>query len=235
MNHLDEERLAELAMKTVARQITSAEQAELEALSEREPAAQHQFAQRLVEARVLAESTALLHATESRTGELPGYARERLQSKVRQTYGTRRVNPIGPISTLGWLWRLGLGGALGLAALTFLVTSLRPKPSKWVIHLAMLDPVGEQRGVETNRLTALVGSWPDVKLNTFKTSEELSAWRNSQAGAGGNDSVFVVYDLSAGELLVTGIKQGRPFEKRFEVGDNLALILEQARRLIAEQ
>ena len=49
------------------------------------------------------------------------------------------------------------------------------------------------------------------------------------------DTVFVIYDRSAGELLVSGKKRGRPFEKRFEVGENLASVLEQARRFIGEQ
>lgn len=234
MNHLDEERIAELAMKTAARQITPAEQAELEALLAREPAAKAEFAQRLAEAQALAGAASLLNATESQTGELPGYARERLRTKVRETYGAPVTNAKAAGPRPGWTWRLALSWASGFAVVA-LAVSLLLRPQAPVIHVAMLDPIGSARGGDANGLTVLQKSWPEAKADALKTSDEVAAWKNALAEAGKKDVVFVIYDRSAGEVLVTGNRHGRAFEQRFEVGENLAVVFEQARRFIAEQ
>ncbi len=234
MNHPDEERLAELAMKTVARQMTAAEQAELEALCARDPAAKAGFERHLAEARALAEAASLLDATESRTGELPGHARERLRTKVRETYGASRANPMPASQRPWWKWRLVLGWTSGLAVVALLTMTLL-RPQEPVIQLALLDPVGSVRGAGTDALAALQTGWPEAKATAFKTADELTTWRSGLTGTGGKDVVLVIYDRSAGELVVAGKKRGQQFEKRFEVGEDLAPVLEQARRFLRER
>ena len=234
MKHPDEERLAELAMKTVARQMTAAEHAELEALCARGPAAKAGFERHLAETRALAEATSLLDATESRTGELPGYARERLRTKVRETYGASRANPEPASQRPWWTWRLALGWASGLAVVALLTMTLL-RPQEPVIQLALLDPVGSVRGGGPDALAALQSGWPKAKATAFKSADEVTSWKNGLVGTRGKDVVLVIYDRSAGELLVSGTKRGQPFERRFEVGEDLAPVLEQARRFLGEQ
>ncbi len=235
MNQQDEQRIAELAMKHAARQITPGEQAEQAELFAREPAVRREFERRRAEAQALSEAASLLNATESQSGELPGYARERLRAKVRETYGSAPAasKPVGQSS---WhSWRLKLGWALGIAAMVAVVVLLTLQPREPVLHLAMLDPAGTVRGSENSALAALQSGWPETPANVFKTADQLAAWKNQATAATTKDTIFVIYDRSAGELWVSGKKRGRAFEKRFEVGGDLAPVLELARRFIGEQ
>jgi len=91
------------------------------------------------------------------------------------------------------------------------------------------------RTVAEPELSALLRGDPEAWDDAFRTTDEVAAWRNGLTTGGAKDTVFVIYDRSAGELLVSGTKRGRPSEKRFEVGADLAPVLAQARRFIAEQ
>lgn len=234
MNDRDEQRIAELAMKTAAGQITPAERAEQDLLFAREPAARREFERRRAEAQALSEVASLLSATESQSGELPGYARNRLRAKVRETYGTPAVasKPNGERTRLSW--RLVMGCVLGPAMIVIVIALLLRAPEP-VLHLAMLDPAGAVRGNETKALAALQSGWPEAKASAFKSAEQIETWKNSLTADNPKDLVLIIYDRSAGELLVSGKKRGRPFERRFEISGELTPILEQARRFIGEQ
>ena len=87
MNSMNDERFFDLAMKVLARQGTDAERAELDALLAREPELKAEFERLRAEVGVAKEALPLVNASEATTGELPAYARVRLQTKVRQTLG----------------------------------------------------------------------------------------------------------------------------------------------------
>lgn len=233
MNHLDEERLIELAMKTAARQITPAEQSELEALLAREPESRRLFEERLAEARALAEAASLLNATENRTGELPGYARERLRTKVRQTYGAPKPET-RPTVPKAWPWRLVLGWASGFAvvALAFLILWPQPGP---VIHVAMLDAAGATRGGGNEERALIERVWPDQPVSEFRKAEELDAWKLQETMKAKRSSALVVYDRAAGEVQVAGSHRGEPFAKTFAVEADLKATLDAVRRYLDEQ
>ncbi len=233
MNHLDEERLIELAMKTVARQINPAEQSELEALFVREPEARRLFEQRLTETRALAEAASLLNATENRTGELPGYARERLRTKVRQTYGSAKPET-QPTAPKLWPWRLVLGWSSGFAAVALAFLFLWPQPAP-VIHVALLDAAGATRGAASEDRTSLEQVWPDRPVSEFRKAEELTAWKIQETTKAQRSSALVIYDKAAGEVQVIGSHRGQVFAKTFTVEADLKATLDAVRRYLDEQ
>lgn len=232
MNHPDEPRIAELAMKAAARQLTPAEQAEVEALQTGEPAGRREFAQRLAEAKALVEAASLLNATESRTGELPGYARERLRTKVRQTYGAAASAPAEAASA--WTaWRRWLSVAAGAAAIVCAALLLFPAPAP-LIQVAMLDPVGATRGGPNPELTALREAWPKQAISEFRTQADVEAWGQSPA-VQAKDRALVVFDRSAGEIRITGSRKGVAFARTFPVKTDLKRVLAEAERFVAAQ
>src|SRR3989442_420323 len=85
MISMNDERFFDLALKVIARQSTAAERAELESLFASQPELKAEFERLRAEAHLAKEVLPLAAAAESTAGELPGYARERLQTKVRQT------------------------------------------------------------------------------------------------------------------------------------------------------
>jgi hypothetical protein len=232
MNHPDEPRIAELAMKAAARQLTSAEQAEVAALQAGEPAGRREFEQRLAEAKALAEAASLLNATESRSGELPGYARERLRTKVRQTYGAP-VSAPAPAAPAWTVWRRWLSVAAGAAAVVCAALLLFPAPAP-LIQVAMLDPVGATRGGPNPELTALRETWPRQAVSEFRTQADVEAWGQTVTGMA-SDHALIIYDRSAGEIRVTGRRKGASFARAFPVETDLKPVLAEAERFVVAQ
>jgi hypothetical protein len=87
MNSKNDERFFDLAMKVIARQCTDAERAELDALLVRAPELKGEYERLQRAARTVRDTLPLIEAAQATEGELPAYARERLQTKVRQTLG----------------------------------------------------------------------------------------------------------------------------------------------------
>jgi hypothetical protein len=232
MNHLDEERLIELAMKTAARQITPAEQSELEALLAREPEARRLFEERLAEARALDEAASLLNATDSRAGELPGYARERLRTKVRQTYGTTK--PETQPAAKPWPWRLVMGWASGFAVVALAFLILWPQPAPF-IQMAMLDAVGATRGASNEDRAAIEQLWPQQSVSEFRRTEELEDWKIRAMADMKSSAALVIYDRAAGEIQVTGNNRGQSFAKTFVVETSIDSTLKDVKQFIDSQ
>src|SRR5438445_8986434 len=84
---MDDQQFFYLAMKIIAQRSSDAERAELDALIAAQPELKAQFEQLRAQASTAREILPLLDATEATAGEFPAYARERLQTKVRQTLG----------------------------------------------------------------------------------------------------------------------------------------------------
>jgi hypothetical protein len=82
---MNDQRFFDLAMKSITHQTTDAERAELDSMLASHPELKAEFEKLRTEARVAKEVLPLTAATDSSAGQFPAYARERLQTKVRQT------------------------------------------------------------------------------------------------------------------------------------------------------
>jgi hypothetical protein len=232
MNQPDESRIAELAMKTVAHQLTSDEQAEVDAILTGGRAGKIEFERLLAEAKALADVMSLMTAAESTTGTLPGYARERLRTKVRQTYRAENAAKAKAIYTWS-AWRLWLSATAGLATMICAALLLFQAQAP-VVQVAMLDPVGSTRGGANSELMALKEAFPKGEVSEFRTQEAVDILGQKMASNAG-DRALVVFDRSAGEVRVTGSKNGVEFIRTFAVENDLKRVLHEAQSFVVAQ
>ena len=225
---MNDERFFDLAMKVIARQCTDAERAELDALLARAPELKTEFARLQAEVRVAKEALPLVNATEATAGELPAYARERLQTKVRQTL-SRPAGEKEPDRSFAWGLRWWLGLAATAAVVVLVVLPIFRAPNGPVIQLAMLDTAGGTRGVDTNEVLLLRKAWSTATLDTFTNVETLHEWEIK----GKPDAVKIIYDRAGAEVRVLGRWKGKVLEKTFLIDQSLATTLKQARDYIA--
>ena len=230
MNSMNDEHFFDLAMKVIARQATDAERAELDALLAREPALRAEFERLRADARVAKDALPLVDATQSATGELPAYARGRLQTKVQQTLG-RPAAEKEPDDSLAWGWRWILGLAAATAVVIFVALPMFRTPNAPVIQLAMLDTSGGTRGTDTNEAALLRETWSKATLNSFTNLAALREWETTLKP----EAVKIIYDRAAAEVKVLGKWRGQSFEKTFLVEQDLATALAQAKAFIGEQ
>jgi len=224
---MNDERFFDLAMKVIARQATDAERAELDARLAREPDLRAEFERLQADARTAREALPLVDATQATAGELPAYARGRLQTKVRQTLGRPAVEK-EPDHSLAWGWRWVLGLAATAAVVLLVALPILRAPNAPAIQLAMLDTAGGTRGIDTNDLVLLRESWVTATLDSFTSAEALRNWETNSKP----DAVKIIYDRAAAEVRVLGTWRGRSFEKSFLVEPDLAAALKQARDFI---
>ena len=236
MNSMNDERFFDLAMKVIARQATDVERAELDALLAREPELQPEFERLRAEVRVTRDSLPLVNATEATVGELPAYARGRLQTKVRQTLGrpeTVDASQKAKERSAMWVWRWALGLAAATAVVVqVLVPTFNPSP-KLVVQVAMLDLAGDTRGGDTNEVPLLQQAWANAKIDSFTQPELLRLWETNWPAKA--DVVKIIYDRNAAEVRVLGRWHGKAFQNSFPVETNLAATLAQARGFVQEQ
>src|SRR6266568_2551372 len=234
---MNTERFFEFATKACAGQCTDAERAELESMLASEPELRVELKRMQADARLAREVLPLLEASESSSEEFPAYARERLQTKVRQTLAGRKAStePAGETERkMMWRWRwvLGLASATALAA--FLMLTLVNRPSEPVIQVAMLDTAGATRGFDTNEAALLRQTWEKVTVDSFSNVEDLRAWEAKLRAQVKSRAVKVVFDRAAGEVRISGRWKGRSFEKAFLIEQDLATTLQQADAFIKE-
>jgi len=229
---MNDERFFDLAMKVIASQATEAERAELDALLAREPESKAEFERLQADVRIAKVVLPVLSATEAVAGELPGYARGRLQAKVRQTLGRLAAEKEqGRALAAGWRWVLGLAVAAG--AVLLVVLPIFRTANAPVIQLAMLDAVGVTRGSGTNDVLLLRETWRTAGLNSFTNAESLRAWEANWSD--NQNDVKVIYDRATAEVRVMGKWRGKTFGKTFEVEPDLSATLKAAAAYITGQ
>lgn len=182
------------------------------------------------EGRLAEEVLPLVAATESAAADFPAYARERLQTKVRETLG----RPEAPERKPGWFWAWVFGLAAATAVAVLALVPLLTNPTGPVIQVAMLDLAGATRGSDSNGVAALQQQWKGATIHNFAKSTELEAWEKSWPEGRGS-VVKVIYDRSAGEVRVVGRWKGKEFQKTFPVERDLSAALQQAEAFIREQ
>src|SRR5258708_4883293 len=104
MHNMMNERIFDLAVKTMSGQATAEERAELDSALGENPNLKDELDRLRANADVAKELLPVVAAMESTAGEFPSYARERLQTKVRETL---RRPPVTE-RKLPWAWKLSL-------------------------------------------------------------------------------------------------------------------------------
>ena len=231
---MSDQRFFDLAMKAIAHQTTDAERAELDALLAREQGLRAEFARLQADVRLAKDVIPLVNATQPAAAEFPAYARERLQTKVRQTLGRPETSPPAASDEqrrMMWRWLLGLAAA---AAAIVLVVVLW-QASAPAIQVAMLDTAGASRGSDAKELELLQQAWNKAQVESFSSAEKAGAWQANWPGDSRRSVVKILYDRPAGEVRVLGKWKGKPFAQTFPVEQDLAAALDQAKRFIQEQ
>jgi len=230
MNPMNDQRFFDLAMKSITRQGTPTEQAELEALLASHSDLKTEFERLQADARLAREVAPLVAATQSSGGEFPTYARERLQGKVRQTLG----QPVTSERREGWNWRWALGLAGAAAIITVFLVPALTRPTTPLIQLALLDVAGATRGSETNEVTVMKQQWPEASVRIVETPSELATWEESWLDTD-RLMVKVIHDRAAGEVRVRGRRKGEEFQAVFKTEPDLAAALRQTDAFIREK
>ncbi len=224
-------------MKVIAGHSNDAERAELDALLARQPELRAEFARLQAEVPVAKEALLLVQATEAPAGQLPGYARGRLRTKVQQTLSARQTGEWRDDArrVLAWGWRWWLWLAVGAAAVVVLLLGPLSSGPKVVVQLAVLDLAGAMRSGETNDMAVLAETWNGVRIEGISEAERLAAWRENWPAGGKEVVVKVVYDRSAGEVRVSGRGGGLVFSNSFPAEPDLRTALAKAKAYITAQ
>jgi hypothetical protein len=230
MNPMNEQRFFDLTMKVIARQASEAERAELEALTAGQPELKAEWERLQADSRLAQTLIPLSEAAAATAGELPGYARQRLQSKVRHTLG----QPTAEERKWSWNWRWMLAPALATAVVLFLFVLPWLQSSGPIIQVALLDTAGASRGGETNEIAVLNQQWNKAAVQSFERISELEAWEKQWASRR-QPEFKVIYDRSAGEVRVLGHCHGRVVEKTFPVERTLAEALKSVAAFIRDE
>lgn len=236
MNSMNDDRFFDLAMKSIAGKATDSERQELEGWLKANPSSRDEFDRLRADARLARETLPLIDAMQTKGAELPGYARRRLQSKVKQTLGQNQVSDSdeeGRPFAWGWRWFLGLAAAAAviiLVTLPLLFSS--PKPQ---IQVAMLDVAGITRGGDTNEALILAEAWTSSPVTNFSNAQDLKSWEQSWTSGGRGYQVKIVYDRAAAEIRVFGRGRGREFTNSFSVDPGIREALGRAEAYVKQQ
>jgi len=234
MNPMNDDRMFDLALKVIARQCSDAERGEFEARLSRQPELQAEFERLQADVRLAKDALPLVDAAQASGGELPGYARARLQTKVRQTLGRPEAAGTELDRSLAWGWRWWLGLAAA-AAVALLLVPVLMSPSRPVVQVAILDIAGTVRGPNDADQALLESAWQAGAPQGFSDAAKLADWEQDWPASPKRPVVKVVYDRAAGEVRVLGLRQGRTFTKSFPVDPDLATALRRAKAYVDEE
>jgi hypothetical protein len=234
MNSMNDERFFDLAMKVITSQAGDSERAELDALLAREPELRAEFARLQADARVAKDALPIVNAMETTAGEFPAYARERLQTKVRQTLGRPAAAAKEPDRSFAWGLRWVLGLAATAAVVMLVMLPMFRAPTAPMIQVAMLES-GGTRGPTSDEVALLKQTWQITMVHSFSDAEALRAWETSPPDGQRQPTVKIIYDATAGEVRVMGRWKERPLDKTFLVERDLATTLKLVKDYVAEQ
>jgi hypothetical protein len=232
---MNDQEFFDLAVKVVGHQAGEAERAALQAAMANRPELKAEFEKIQADARLAREVLPLLAAVEAAPGEFPAYARERLQTKVRQIFGrpdtvTKEASEKELKTMWRWRWVLGLAAATAVVAL--LLTPILTKPGAPVLQVALLDAAGATRGSDANETTLLRQTWEKATIDSFSSTGDLRAWETNWPPQTKGPVVKIVFDRAAGEVRVLGRWKGDNFTKTFLIEEDLAITLRQANDFI---
>ena len=231
---MNDDHFFDLPMKVIARQATEAERAELDALVARQPELKAEFERLQAEVRLAREVLPLVSATEATAPELPAYARGRLQTKVRETFGRPQAPEEDAVGTL-WKWRWILGLAAATAVVVLFLLPVLSSSAPPMIQVAMLDTAGATRGSDTNEMSLLRQTWDKAAVDSFTGTEALHTWEENWPAQNRRPVVKVVFDRAAGEVRILGRWKGESFTKTLLVERDLAATLEEAKSFIKQR
>lgn len=250
MNPSHEKHFFDLAMKVITRQSSEQEQAELAELLARHPELQAEFEQLRADVNMLGEVSPLIDATQATTGELPAYASERLQQRVRQKIGlpqelTAKTDTAPPLAVRRWWWRwaISFAGATILIGLTGLILRNNGFFSSWLDlegpssqNINGESPFGIPRfefgavfinnapvTQETeNKEQKVIKSIFHSDVHSFSSIDDpnLKAWEADLPAGRGRTVVKLVYDRAGEKVQVIGRCNGKSFGNTFEVKDH---------------
>jgi hypothetical protein len=217
---MNEDHFFDLAMKSIARQATDSETRELEDLIRANPNLKAELDRLRAEVRFAKEAVPLMVAVQAKGGELPGYARQRLQAKVKQTFRQQKKEkaPGSEDKAFAWGWRWFLGLAATAAAVALIAVSLLLAPPKTQIEVAFLDLAGPTRSTGTNESGLFLERWKGATATNISSLSDLKAWEQFWPANRGGYEVKLTYDRAAAEIRVVGRGRGREFSHRFSVG-----------------
>lgn len=227
----------DLAMKSLFGQASDSERQKLESLLSSNPSLKTEFERLRGDVRLAKEVLPLLDAMQAKGADLPGFARQRLELKVRQAFSQKRKEQSADDDqkalAWGWKWLLGLAATVAVAVLVVLPMLLSaPKPQ---VQIAMLDLAGPTRGVDTNDVAAFLETWRGAPFTNFSYANELSAWEKSWPTSAKQYEIKIIYNRAAAEILVLGKGRGREFGSTFSVGSDLHDALLRAETFIRQQ
>ena len=229
----NEQPFFDLAMKVIAGQASPAEQTELTALTSRDAALKAELEQLRMDVALAREVMPLLAATEASDRKMPGYGRERLQTKVRQTLGAPKRE-----AARSGMWRWWIGLATAAAAVVLVVVLNRPGPNLPPgIQVAMLDSVGTVRGTGEKPLELLQKQWKEAKPQEFDDAVKLKQWQEGWPTNSDQTVVKVIYDRDSLELRILLWRKGKTIERVLVAKDEkeLSRLINEADRFIQEQ
>ena len=170
---MSEDRFFDLAMKAIAKQTIPDEQAELDGLLTRQPELQQEYERLQADVRLAKEVLPLLAAAQATEGKVPDYARERLRTKVRETYKDERQQESNSGARGVWRWWLGLASAAAVIAAIFFF-----RTPETVVQVAMMDSVGGIRGSASNLVAVIEQTWSKPKVQQYsKSADRDDGWQ----------------------------------------------------------
>ena len=230
MSSMNERTFFDLAMKIIAKQATEAERSDLDTMMAGRPELKAEFERLRAETNLAKALLPMVEAAETATGKLPAYARERLQTKVRQTLGRPAI--VEKTSTLSWrLWWVLVPAT---ALIVFLLATVFIQPRTPIVQLAMFDMIGSTRTEATNELVLLQKTWKREDIRSFSKANDLDAWESNWQLEVRRPQAKIVYDRASGEVRVSIRWKGQILRKSIPVDSNLPLVLQQAKAFVTE-
>jgi hypothetical protein len=240
MNQESDIRFLELATRTLAGTSTSDEVDELRALIANNPARDAEFQQLKNDTPVIREALALCLAAQAPAVNPPPEILLRLRSATTEALASTRPRWWSRIPRSVWL----VAAAIGLAMVTYFWLS-----DKHVeLQIVRFDRHGSIVGLGTTKSlliseTMLHSMFPDTKVGTVGTPEELEDWNMNWPRSDRHPVAKLILEpasrlsLSSGQVRVIGRWQGRTFQRTFPVLDDSQWrsVLERARRFVAEE